>query len=176
MQKFLFINYHCCRPVRARSIVTGSAYSRSLPVGKPRARRVIATPLPASFEAKNAEVASPSSVGFSAKITSEISPSATRFWSSAIFKSSAETPEMGDSTPWSTWYRPKKAFVASSARRSRTSSTTQTIFSFRCGFWQIGQVSNSVRFWQMAQSRSPFFRFEIVSPNSAQRFCGCFNR
>ena len=54
---------------------------------------------------------------------------------------------MGDSTPWSTWYRPLYSRLRSMATTSRGSATTQMVLSSRLGEAQMGHRPPLVRFW-----------------------------
>jgi len=66
------------RPSRASTSIWALASSRELPLGNPRANRVIVTPIPAKrFEAKRA-VPSPSRVGLVARMISLTPPRRTR--------------------------------------------------------------------------------------------------
>ncbi len=91
----------------ARATVTSSAYSRSPPTGRPRARRVTWTPSgrQATLEIAGGGVALDVRIGRQDDLAHR-SPSWTRRTSSSIFRSSTVTPCSGSSAPCRTWYRP----------------------------------------------------------------------
>src|SRR6185312_1833985 len=91
------------RPSIARVSVTSSVYSRSAPLGRPRASRVTRTPAGTTSRWMYIEVASPSRLEFVAMMTSLTSPGRSRSMSSRMWSSSGPTPSIGLSTPWSTW-------------------------------------------------------------------------
>ena len=84
--RFLLSIHISCRPSKACVRVTGSAYSRSPPDGRPRANRVKRIERSSKRCFKNIAVASPSRVGFVANITSSMLSRSNRTISSSIFK------------------------------------------------------------------------------------------
>ncbi len=93
-----FLQFISCLPDKALSRVFWSAYSRSPPTGKPRARRVTFTPSGSKCWRRYRAVASPSMLGLVARITSLTPPLETRAINCLIFKSSGPMPSMGDKT------------------------------------------------------------------------------
>ena len=74
---------------------------------------------------------------------------------------------MGEITPWSTWYSPRKVRVRSRASTSIGSSTTQMIDRLRLWSAQMAQGVVSARFWH--SPHSTVFRFTAVTASARAR-------
>ena len=115
-------------PRKASPMVISSAYSISLPVGKPRAKREILRLLYVlSCFVNYSMVVSPAISGLNAKITSRIFPVLTRLSKFLILSLSGVLPAMGSITPPKTWYTPSycpiRSIVVSSCGRATTQIT-----------------------------------------------------
>src|SRR5688500_14534271 len=87
------------RAASACAIDAPSAYSRSPPIGRPRAMRVTLTGVDASSRCTYTAVASPSRLGLVATITSRTLPFDARSTSATTVRSSGPTPSRGASRP-----------------------------------------------------------------------------
>ena len=142
------------RPDRARPSVISSAYSRSLPTGRPLASRVTLISSGLSSRLIYVVVASPSMFGSSARITSCTSLVFRRSSSAGMFRSAGPTLAIGLIAPPSTWYRPRYSRVRSMLITSLGSSTTQIMLRSRRGSTHTGQGLDSHTLPQISQKRT----------------------
>src|SRR5262249_49908607 len=95
------------RPSRASASIWLLANSSTEPEGKPRAKRVTHTPVPASRLEMYSAVPSPSRVGLVAMITSCTPPCCTRRSRASAVSCSGPMLSSGASRPCRTWYSPR---------------------------------------------------------------------
>jgi very-short-patch-repair endonuclease len=95
-------NYSSCLPSNALVSVASSAYSSSVPKGRPRASLVTLIPSGASSWLRYIAVCSPSRFVLVAKMTSRTAPLFMRIVSSRMRTSLAPTPSVGEIAPCST--------------------------------------------------------------------------
>src|SRR5712692_5841711 len=133
-----------CRALKACASLTPSTYSRSPPIGRPRASRVTRGPSPESSCWIYVAVTSPSIEGLVARITSRTAPLRTRSTRRSSRSASGPTPSSGESRPPRTWYRPRNSVARSTTLTAEASSTTHSSAASRRGSRQMAHGCSSV--------------------------------
>ena len=121
-------------------------------------------------------VASPSILGLVARMTSTTPSGSKRAINSRTRSWSGPIPSMGLIAPPSTWYRPRKPPVRSTATMSRGSSTTHSNVASRRSSAHIVHNSDSDTLKQRSQNRTRTFISLIAAVSRAVSSVGNFMR